>query len=213
MAEINQIYGYDLRDTSALQEAIYDVTEIPYGSIEDVVYRLKAEPRRTVSATVYKRNTAANAEELAYAFTIEEDEYEGAEGYVARPKENIVVATSDGVIRAIWFGDIFDTFIDIGDESYTMTETSEELTLRINKYKFYLGNSTTQTAAELATEIDVDGKLSLTGGALTGDVTTPVTQFTDASLVTKSYVDAQIAAMGLTIINGQLCQTYTNEEE
>lgn len=193
MAEINQIYGYDLRDMSALQEAIYDVTEIPYGSIEDVVYRLKAEPRKTASATVYKRNTAANAEELAHAFTIEEDEYEGAEGYVARPKENTVVATSDGVIRAIWFGDTFDTFIDIGDEPYTMTETSEDLTLRINTYKFYLGNATTQTAAEMASKIDVDGKLSLTGGALTGDVTTPVTEFTSTSLVTRQFVEDAIA--------------------
>ena len=35
--------------------------------------------------------------------------------------------------------------------------------------------------------------LPKSGGVLTGDVTTSVTEFTDTSLVTKSYVDSAIA--------------------
>ena len=35
--------------------------------------------------------------------------------------------------------------------------------------------------------------LQKSGGALAGDVTTSVTEFTDTSLVTKSYVDSAIA--------------------
>lgn len=157
---MSNVYTKTESDARYLQEAIYDVMEIPYGSIEDVVYRLKVEPKRIRGITIYKRNTAANAEELAYAFTIEEDEYEGAEGYVARPKENTIVAATEGVIRAIWFGDTFDTFLDIGDEPYAMTETSEDFTLRINKYKFYMGNSTTQTAAEIASKSYVDDAIA-----------------------------------------------------
>ena len=37
--------------------------------------------------------------------------------------------------------------------------------------------------------------LPKSGGALTGDVTTSVTEFTDTSLITKSYVDNAIAAI------------------
>lgn len=37
--------------------------------------------------------------------------------------------------------------------------------------------------------------LPKSGGALTGDVTTSVTDFTNTSLVTKSYVDSAIAAI------------------
>ena len=37
--------------------------------------------------------------------------------------------------------------------------------------------------------------LPKSGGALTGDVTTSVTTFTNASVVTKSYVDSAIAAI------------------
>ena len=37
--------------------------------------------------------------------------------------------------------------------------------------------------------------LPKSGGALTGDVTTSVTEFTDNSLITKSYVDDAIAAI------------------
>lgn len=42
---------------------------------------------------------------------------------------------------------------------------------------------------------ELDNKLSTTGGALTGDVTTTNTTFTSTSLVTKQYVDDTIAAL------------------
>ena len=43
--------------------------------------------------------------------------------------------------------------------------------------------------------VTVKGYIPNTGGALTGDVTTSVTEFTSTSLVTKSYVDSAIAAI------------------
>lgn len=37
--------------------------------------------------------------------------------------------------------------------------------------------------------------LPISGGAMTGDITTSVTEFTSTSLVTKDYVDTVIAAI------------------
>ena len=162
MAEINQIYGYDLRDTSALQKAVFEATEIPE-TIEDVVYRVRGM-RRSKTLIIYKNNTSANTAELKGDFTILPDSFEGDPCFVAYPNETTVISTDGEIIRSIWYGDTFDTFIDMGDSPYTLSETSEDVTVRIDKYVYYLGDATHQTVVELAIrqviENYVDGAVS-----------------------------------------------------
>lgn len=62
-----------------------------------------------------------------------------------------------------------------------------------------LGGQDTYTKQEI--DALLAEKLSLTGGAMTGDITTSVTEFTSASLITKGYVDKKLNVSQLTVDN------------
>lgn len=186
-------------------KAITDVTVLPTGSaIKNTIYRLATTAGNVTTYTYYlgdaANQTTTQITDKQYIDDLAGTKLDKTGGQVTGDVTTTNTTFGDtSFITKQWVNENAKAITDvtslptgsaIKDTVYRLATTVDNVTT----YTYYLGDHTNQTTTQITDKDYIDTlaatKLNLSGGALTGDVTTSNTTFGNTSLVPKSYVDS-----------------------